>query len=178
VSALEVVCRDVAGTHALAAAVAQALRPGDVVLLDGELGAGKTTFVQGLAAALGIPGPVTSPTFTLVDVHPVPGGFDLLHVDLYRLENLHEVIDLALPEALEDGAVVVAEWGSRALAALPGDHLVVTLRAPEPWRPRPEEERLLEGERLVRIEPYGTTWVCRWAELASQVVLASQAGQQ
>jgi tRNA threonylcarbamoyladenosine biosynthesis protein TsaE len=157
VSFFEVVCRDVAGTRGVAAAVGKVLRPGDVVLLDGELGAGKTTFVQGMAAALGIAGPVTSPTFTLVDVHRAPGGFDLLHVDFYRLEHLHEVIDLALPEALEDGAVVVAEWGSRAVAALPGDHLLVTLRGTE-----------VEGERIARIELSGTSWACRWAELASQ----------
>jgi tRNA threonylcarbamoyladenosine biosynthesis protein TsaE len=178
VKALEVVCGDVAGTRRLAAAVAKILRPGDVVLLDGELGAGKTTFVQGMAAALGIPGHVTSPTFTLVDVHRVPAGFDLLHVDLYRLEHLHEVIDLALPEALEDGAVVVAEWGSRALAALPGDHLLVTLREPAPEGETPEGETNVEGERIARIEPFGTTWACRWAELTSQAGLASQAGQQ
>ena len=86
------------------------LRPGDVVLLSGELGAGKTTFVRGVAAGAGSQAPVASPTFQLVRVYP--GRVQLAHVDLYRVENPAELADLGLEELAEHGAVVV-EWGDR-----------------------------------------------------------------
>jgi tRNA threonylcarbamoyladenosine biosynthesis protein TsaE len=118
-------CPDPAATRSAAAEVANTLQPGDVILLEGDLGAGKTTFVQGLAAALGVNAPVTSPTFTLMNVYPTPRGFDLVHVDAYRLEQLSELVDLALPEMLDDGAVVVIEWGERAAPILPGAQRIV-----------------------------------------------------
>jgi tRNA threonylcarbamoyladenosine biosynthesis protein TsaE len=158
VKPIEVTCRDVAGTRAVAAEVARVLGPGDLVIVDGDLGAGKTTFVQGMASALGVATPVTSPTFTLVDVHPTALGFDLLHVDVYRLEHLHEVVDLALGEALDDGATAVIEWGSRALGALPGDRLSVALNTTE-----------VEGEREAIITPVGASWERRWPQLVSGV---------
>lgn len=86
------------------------LRPGDVVLLKGELGAGKTTFVRGVARGTGSPAPVASPTFQLVRIYP--GRVKLAHVDLYRVEDLSELRDLGLDELAGDGAVVV-EWGDR-----------------------------------------------------------------
>jgi tRNA threonylcarbamoyladenosine biosynthesis protein TsaE len=88
----------------------QRLRPGDVVLLTGELGAGKTTFVRGVARGTGSGADVASPTFQLVRIYP--GRVQLAHVDLYRVENLAELRDLGLEELAEDGAVVV-EWGER-----------------------------------------------------------------
>jgi tRNA threonylcarbamoyladenosine biosynthesis protein TsaE len=112
-------CADPAATREMAAELAAELRPGDVLLLEGDLGAGKTTFVQGLASALGVTTPVTSPTFTLVNVYPTKKGFPLVHVDVYRLERLSEVEDLALGELIDDGAAVAVEWGERAAAALP-----------------------------------------------------------
>jgi tRNA threonylcarbamoyladenosine biosynthesis protein TsaE len=110
-------------TRALAAALAAVARPGDVVLLVGGLGAGKTTFAQGFARGLGIEGPVTSPTFTLVRQYPVPDAGtgavrQLVHADVYRLDSLGEVADLALPELLDGDAVALVEWGD---AAAPGD---------------------------------------------------------
>jgi tRNA threonylcarbamoyladenosine biosynthesis protein TsaE len=109
------------------AALAPLLRPGDVVLLGGELGAGKTTFTQGLAAALGVGEPVTSPTFVLLHSYPTRAGWDLLHADVWRLEQLQEVIDLAIPELLEEGAVAVVEWGEKAAPALSHNCLHVTI---------------------------------------------------
>jgi tRNA threonylcarbamoyladenosine biosynthesis protein TsaE len=88
----------------------ETLRPGDVVLLTGELGAGKTTFVRGVAQGIGSHAPVASPTFQLVRVYP--GRVQLAHVDLYRVENSTELRDLGLEELVEQGAVVV-EWGDR-----------------------------------------------------------------
>jgi tRNA threonylcarbamoyladenosine biosynthesis protein TsaE len=86
------------------------LRSGDVVLLTGELGAGKTTFVRGVARGTESPAPVASPTFQLVRIYP--GRVQLAHVDLYRIENNAELSDLGLDELADQGAVVV-EWGER-----------------------------------------------------------------
>ncbi len=124
---VEVVCSSPAQTQSVAAAVAPLLEPGDVVLLDGDLGAGKTTFTQGLARAMGVTEAVTSPTFTLVRSYRAGGGLELLHVDVYRLDLLSEVVDLGLPEYLDDGAVAVIEWGARAAAALAPDHLQIRI---------------------------------------------------
>lgn len=123
---MRVRCADAGATAALAARIAAVLEPGDLVLLEGDLGAGKTTLVQGMAAALGVRDGVTSPTFTLMNIYPTD-RFDLVHVDVYRLERLSEVVDLALPEMLDDGAVVVVEWGERAAAALAGARLHVRI---------------------------------------------------
>ena len=141
---------DVAATHAVAAQVARVLQPGDLVLLVGDLGAGKTTFTQGLAAALGVGEGVTSPTFTLMNIYPTDRGFDLVHVDVYRLDRLSEVVDLALPEMLEDGSVVLIEWGERAAAALPGSHLQVRLAYGAG-----------ETERTIEFEAVGAEWAAR-----------------
>jgi tRNA threonylcarbamoyladenosine biosynthesis protein TsaE len=103
------------------------LRPGDVVLLDGPLGAGKTTFTQGLARGLGVTERVTSPTFTLVREHRCgPGPIRTLHhADLYRLERIGEVLDLGLGELDEDHAVAIIEWGERTEGSLGNDVLAV-----------------------------------------------------
>ncbi len=97
-------------TEAAAAHLARHVRRGDLVLLKGEMGAGKTTFVRGLARGLGVSGDVMSPTFQLVRVYP--GPVQLGHVDLCRLTEAAEVADLGMDELLDDGAVVV-EWGDR-----------------------------------------------------------------
>jgi tRNA threonylcarbamoyladenosine biosynthesis protein TsaE len=114
------------GTRHLGEQVGALARAGDVILLGGDLGAGKTTFTQGVARALGVGEPVTSPTFTLV--HSYDGAdVRLLHADVYRLDHLRDVVDLGLAELLEDGAVAVVEWGQRAGPALPPDHLDVCI---------------------------------------------------
>ena len=117
-------------TRGVAGALAPLCLPGDVVLLVGDLGAGKTTFAQGFGVALGVAEPVTSPTFTLVRQYPVAGPGPvrtLLHADVYRLDHLHEIVDLGLGELVEDGAVALVEWGDLAEPVLGAGSLAVEL---------------------------------------------------
>ena len=118
-------------TRAIGAAVAGLARPRDLILLAGDLGAGKTVFAQGVGAGLGVQEPVTSPTFTLVRTYP--GRIPLVHADVYRLERLQEVIDLGLPELLDEGggAVAVVEWGDVAAATFAADYLSVRMEFDE-----------------------------------------------
>jgi len=122
-------------TRTLGAALAGGLRAGDLVLLAGDLGSGKTTLAQGVAAGLGVVDQVTSPTFTLVRSYPctrnagtaTPAVRTFLHADLYRLEHQGQVVDLGIGELVEDDAVAVVEWGDMAEPALGGDALTVRL---------------------------------------------------
>ena len=118
-----------AGTQRAGEELASLLAPGDVVLLDGPLGAGKTTFTQGLARGLGVTERVTSPTFTLVRQHRCAAGpiRTLHHADLYRLDSVAEVLDLSLSELVEESAVAVVEWGERAHGVLGREVLEVRL---------------------------------------------------
>ncbi len=125
--------------------LAGALEPGDVVLLIGSLGAGKTTFVQGLADGLGASEDVTSPTFTLCQLYR--GRLTVMHADLWRLERLGEVIDLALDEGLEEGGVLVAEWGEGAAELFGDEALVVTI-----------EKGRTAKDRVLTFEPRGAAW--------------------
>ena len=127
-------------TEAAAARLARHVRRGHLLLLPGEMGAGKTTFVRGLAAGLGVAGDVMSPTFQLVRVYP--GTVQLAHVDLYRLGDGADLDDLGLDELLDEGAVVV-EWGDR-------------LR--EPDAVRIAIEVLDERRRRLRIEEAPAAW--------------------
>jgi tRNA threonylcarbamoyl adenosine modification protein YjeE len=127
-------------TEAAAAGLAGRLARGDLLLLIGELGAGKTTFVRGLARGMGLEADVMSPTFQLVRVYP--GPLQLAHIDLYRLSNTAELADLGLEELLEDGVVAV-EWGDR-LEACPG--VRVRLETLDPDR------------RRLRLEGAPATW--------------------
>lgn len=113
-------------TRLLAAAVAVSLRAGDVVALTGDLGAGKTAFVQGAAAALGVTERVTSPSFLLRRDHA--GRVPVVHLDVYRMDSLGEVADLGLDELFDGGVVTFVEWGEAVRALLPDDHLEVELR--------------------------------------------------
>jgi tRNA threonylcarbamoyladenosine biosynthesis protein TsaE len=110
-------------TRDLAAALSSLARPGDVLVLAGDLGAGKTAFVQGFGRGLGVSDRITSPTFTLVHVYE--GRLPVHHLDVYRLEQLSEALDLGLPEMLDDGGVVLIEWGDAILPVLPHDFLEV-----------------------------------------------------
>lgn len=107
-----------ADTAALAAEVAPRLRPGGVLLLEGDLGAGKTTFTQALARIYGVTRTVTSPTFTLANEYRLPEGGSLVHFDLYRLASPEGLYDLGLEDALEQGARMVVEWPERAWPVL------------------------------------------------------------
>src|SRR6185436_18864726 len=112
-------------THSIAAALAGLSRPGDLLVLAGEMGAGKTAFAQGFGRALGVTEPITSPTFTLVHSYD-SGRVVLHHADLYRLDRMAEVADFALGELLEDRAVVLVEWGDVIANGL-GPYLEVRL---------------------------------------------------
>lgn len=117
-------------TRQLGCRLAGVLRAGDLVILDGPLGAGKTVLVQGIGAGLGVRGAVTSPTFVIARVHPpAPGGrgLPLVHVDAYRLNSIAEVDDLDLDTGLEE-AVTVVEWGEGKVERLADAHLLVRLR--------------------------------------------------
>ncbi len=155
-AAVQVASRSVAETQALAARIQPLLEPGDVILLGGELGAGKTAFVQGLAQAMGIEGPVTSPTFTLIRSYDGPGGVRLLHADVYRLDHLQEIIDLGFPELLdpgvvgEAGAVAAIEWGEAAAPVLARDYLEVQIDFGEG-----------DDDRVLRLTPVGVRWAAR-----------------
>ena len=119
------------------------LKSGDVVILAGPLGAGKTTLTQGIGAGLGVRGPITSPTFVISRRHPsLAGGPALVHVDAYRVSSLAELDDLDLDSDLAD-AVLVAEWGLGKVDALLGDHLVVAI------------DRAETDTRVVSLTPVG-----------------------
>ena len=168
-------------TRSLAAALAPLCTAGDVLLLAGDLGAGKTTFAQGFGAGLGITEVMTSPTFTLVRryelVPPVvtgaSGGSDarvgpgvpgrpvdtLLHADMYRLDHLHEIVDLGLGELVEDGGVALVEWGEAAEPVLGEESLSVRLE------PADDDD----GHRLITLRTDGEGWTRRWEALQSAV---------
>ena len=108
----------------------QLLRPGDVVLLSGPLGAGKTTFVRGLARGLGVLERATSPTYTIVrqhECHNDLGITTLHHADVYRVTSFDEVLDLALGELVEEAAVAVVEWGELAAPVFGADVVTVSI---------------------------------------------------
>ncbi|MDQ4148957.1 MAG: tRNA (adenosine(37)-N6)-threonylcarbamoyltransferase complex ATPase subunit type 1 TsaE [Actinomycetota bacterium] len=114
-------------TKRLAVSLAPVLVPGDMVVLSGDLGAGKTTFVQGLAVGLGITERVTSPTFILMKEY-LGGRYPLMHLDIFRLGKIQDVIDLGYDEFLDPSYIVAIEWGHMVEALLPKDHLNVDLR--------------------------------------------------
>ena len=118
--------RSVEETWALARRLADELKPGDVICLEGDLGAGKTTFVQGLAAALGVSGRVTSPTFCLVPEHKSAEGRLLVHMDLYRLASEDDVLAIGWEDYLSRGAVLAVEWPERAGGLVPQNAIHVS----------------------------------------------------
>lgn len=131
--------------------IGRLLRAGDLVVLTGDLGAGKTTFTQGLGEGLGVRGPVTSPTFVIARVHPsLVDGPDLVHVDAYRLGGGAELDDLDLDTDLTD-SVTVIEWGAGLAEQLSGDRLEITLE--RPVHPDPEHE-----ERRLAVRAVGSRW--------------------
>lgn len=123
--AAEIPLPDLAATQALGAALAALLSPGDVVGLKGPLGAGKTTLARAVIAALGSPGEVPSPTFTLVQTYDVAKG-TVWHFDFYRLETPEEAFELAIEEAFNDGISLI-EWPEKIEPLLPADRLEVAL---------------------------------------------------
>ena len=116
-------------TWDLAARLAGELSPGSVVALHGDLGAGKTCFVQGLAAALGIDEPITSPTYTLIGEYE--GRLPLHHIDLYRLSGPEEALGLGIEEYFDTNGITAIEWAERAEGILPPDLLHIRIEADE-----------------------------------------------
>jgi tRNA threonylcarbamoyladenosine biosynthesis protein TsaE len=106
--------------------IARCCRPGDLVILSGDLGAGKTTFVQGMGSGLGVVEQITSPTFVIARVYPTPTGSDLVHVDAYRLGSSLELDDLDLDSDL-DSAITGVEWGEGTVEQLSEDRVVITI---------------------------------------------------
>jgi tRNA threonylcarbamoyladenosine biosynthesis protein TsaE len=143
---------DEATTRAIGAAVAGLLDPGDVVGLAGDLGAGKTRLVQGAADALGVDGPVLSPTFMLVREYD--GDPPIHHVDAYRLSGPLELEDLGLEDVLSPDAIVFVEWADRVAAALPDSWLELVLRIRD------------DDHREIDVSLHGTTWAARAKPLA------------
>jgi tRNA threonylcarbamoyladenosine biosynthesis protein TsaE len=142
--------------RALGAALADVLRAGDVVVLSGELGAGKTTLTQGLGAGLGVRGDVTSPTFVIARVHPtLTSGPALVHADAYRLGGVAELDDLDLDTSLDD-AVTVVEWGEGLAEGLADDRVEVRIE-----RPVADDAGPTAGldVRRVQVSPVGRRWL-------------------
>ncbi|HZQ57349.1 MAG TPA: tRNA (adenosine(37)-N6)-threonylcarbamoyltransferase complex ATPase subunit type 1 TsaE [Acidimicrobiales bacterium] len=151
-------------TRALATGIAGLARAGDIFVLVGELGTGKTVWVQGFARGLGVAEPVTSPTFTLL--RPYKGDrLTLLHADLYRLEELSEINDLDLLEQLDGRAVACIEWGEFARPVLPANLLEVRF-----------DFGAGDEERTIALHPVGASWAARVPELAKVVSPWSAAG--
>jgi tRNA threonylcarbamoyladenosine biosynthesis protein TsaE len=140
-------------TRAVAFEVASLCRPRDLILLAGDLGAGKTVFAQGFGRALGVREPITSPTFTLVRTYD-EGRFPLIHVDVYRLDHFQELADLGLPELLDSGGITLIEWGDIVSRALPPDFLEVRLEFDE-----------TDDERLMTLAATGPSWSRRMEPL-------------
>ena len=193
--------RGLAATQRLAESVAAMLRPGDVIGLDGDLGAGKTTFVRFLARALGVTTPVTSPTFTLANTYEAPqwpsaeplpppacstpsateppaappaARTPLLihHIDAYRLEGDADAEDLALAELLDSGGIVVVEWAERL--TLPADRL--DLHFAYPPEPQPaataHDPPDATDHRIATIAPHGDGWQARTVALEGPALLS------
>lgn len=142
---LEIVSSGVAHTQRIAAALAAWVEVGDVVALVGDLGAGKTAFAQGLAHALGVDEPVTSPTFAIVQEYE--GAVPVVHIDTYRLGSADELLDVGLGEYLDSAVVVIVEWADRFAEVLPDERVLVRL-APG----------AADDDRLVCIELHGARW--------------------
>ncbi|MGQ0680212.1 MAG: tRNA (adenosine(37)-N6)-threonylcarbamoyltransferase complex ATPase subunit type 1 TsaE [Actinomycetota bacterium] len=143
-------------TRLLAVSLGPILVPGDVLVLAGDLGAGKTTFVQGLAVGLGITDKVTSPTFILMKEY-LGGRFPLMHLDVYRLGKVQDVIDLGYDEFLDPSYVVAVEWGDMVEALLPQEHLKVELMHDE-------------GEaRTITLTGKGESWALRMQQVTRMI---------
>ena len=139
-------------TRDVGAVLASMLQPRDTVVLTGDLGAGKTTLVQGVGRGLGVEDHVASPTFTLVKEYT--GRLGVAHVDVYRLERVQDVVDLGLDELGEPDRVLLVEWGDAVQDLLPEDRLRVELTTGP-----------ADDHRRIVITPHGRSWAARWERL-------------
>jgi len=156
VAAITLRAATAADTRAIGRALAPLFRAGDAVVLTGELGAGKTTFVQGVAEGLGVEDAVSSPTFVLVKEYV--GRLTIAHADVYRLERLQDVVDLGLDEIADGEALLLVEWGDAVEELLPDDRLRVELTGEDPEG--------ADESRRVEVEAVGSGWSDRADNLA------------
>ncbi len=150
---IEIETGDAERTREVGQALASLLQPRDTVVLTGDLGAGKTTLVQGIGRGLGVEDHVASPTFTLVREYS--GRLDVAHVDVYRLERVQDVVDLALDELGGPDRVLLVEWGDAVSDLLPEDRLRVELTT----------ARAEADTRRIVVTPQGGSWAGRWERL-------------
>ena len=148
-------------TRSIGEAMAPLLAAGDAIALTGELGAGKTTFAQGLVRGLGFEGNVVSPTFTLVREYR-SGRLPVVHADVYRLERVQDLYDLGLEERGDRGVTVV-EWGDLVEQAVPAEHLVIRI-----------EPGAADTERVLELSCHGPRW--RGRQDALERAVSEQAG--
>lgn len=161
---MKAVTRSADETRALAGAVAGLLRPGDVVVLSGDLGAGKTVFAQGAAAALGVTERVVSPSFMIVREYEA--RIPVVHIDVYRLGRHQELHDLGFEELVGGDRVAFVEWGDAVGGVLPPDRLVVRL-----------DPGATDEERIVQVSTEGPSWAARERELDAVLAAFSAGGQ-
>lgn len=150
---IELETRSADETRDIGQALASLLRPRDTIVLTGDLGAGKTTIVQGIGRGLGVEDHVASPTFTLVREYA--GELDVAHVDVYRLERIQDVVDLAIDEIGGPDRVLLVEWGDAVQELLPADRLRVELTS------GPADD----DSRRIALTPEGPSWAARWERL-------------
>lgn len=143
-------------TRALGTALAGVVQSGDVLVLAGDLGAGKTALAQGLGKGLGVDEPIISPTFTLARHYD--GRLCFHHLDVYRLEQMEEVFDMGLPELLDDGGTTVIEWGDAVAPVLPADYLEIRLSLGD-----------ADDHRTLSFQPVGRPWGERMEDVAAVV---------
>jgi tRNA threonylcarbamoyladenosine biosynthesis protein TsaE len=162
-------------TRALAGEIAGLAEPGDLIVLAGDLGTGKTAFAQGFARGLGVEEPVTSPAFVLVRTYE--GRLPMVHLDVYRLDHMQELVDLGISELLDDGAVTLVEWGDAVVPALPADFLEVRLEVPPDAGGAPGGAAPGPDDRLLTIRSVGPAWPPRADALRRAVAARAPAAQ-
>ena len=148
---MQLISTSAAVTRSVGSCVGAILEPNDVVVLVGDLGTGKTVIAQGIAAGLGVEGPVVSPTFTIAQEYE--GRLRLNHLDVYRLDRVQEAIDLGLDEMFAD-AVTLIEWGDGVRALLPEERLEITLELLPP-------DAADDDTRSITFTPLGPSWKAR-----------------
>jgi tRNA threonylcarbamoyladenosine biosynthesis protein TsaE len=152
-------------TEAIGAAIAPLLDVGDLVVLTGDLGTGKTTFTKGLARGLGVAQRVTSPTFTIVQEYE--GRVPVAHVDVYRLDRIQELYDFGFEELIEAGVTIV-EWGEAIAPVLPHDRIDVRIAmVAEPDDRADADADGTDDRRVVEVVARGPRWIARNADLGA-----------
>ncbi len=146
-------------TENIGSIVASFCVPSDVLILSGDLGAGKTAFSRGFGCGLGALDPVTSPTFTIMREHELRDGGLFLHLDAYRLNGASDVDDIGLTELLDRGAVAVIEWGERIVGALGNDYLLLRFTH--------GDQNEGDDVRFVSLEANGDRWTSALVDLRS-----------